>query len=67
MSVKIGGYDIPPKQEYIPMHGQFKGTLKYRRGQKNSSRRDLKTTQLILEAKILNSSHLEVEEGDVQG
>jgi hypothetical protein len=51
------------KQKNLPIHGQFKGILKYGRGQKSSFRRDLKTTQLTTKAKTLNSSHLEVREG----
>jgi hypothetical protein len=54
------------KQEYIPIYGQSKETLKYGRGHKSSYRRDLKATQLISKAKTLNSSHLEVGEKDAQ-
>jgi hypothetical protein len=54
------------KQEYIPIHEQSKGTLKYGRGQKSSYRRDSKATWLISKAKTLNSSHLEVGEEDAQ-
>ena len=54
------------KQEYLSIYGQSKGTLNSGIGQKNSSQRDSKTTQMTWKVKTLNSFHLEVGEKGAQ-
>ena len=62
-SVKLEGYDIPPKMTVYVNIWANKQTLNYGTNQKSFSRRDSWRTQLISKAKTSNSSHFVVEDG----